>query len=261
MRKLLYAISLTAFLFFFSNLASAQTINNSADLEKFYKAYFHNKQSRDALVKSYCTDSIYQVWKKSESDEPLVLIYGDTYRGVTIRQIPKENQYHVAFGFWHQFTETFIPMASVDIYVDKGKIYKAEPSGTSISTSDINGTKWVSEVAYIEQSKDYYEFTQDTYIWHYEGGTHTYPYYLSNTIAGFFDHSNVGTGTKGKYLIKDVIGSKDYSDIIYFNKEAGVMITNPKNGFESYFIMKDKDTALEFFKTREFPVNSPKVSQ
>lgn len=52
MRKLLYTISLMAFLFFFSNLVSAQTINNSADLEKFYTEYFNNKQSRDALSKA-----------------------------------------------------------------------------------------------------------------------------------------------------------------------------------------------------------------
>ena len=39
------------------------------------------------------------------------------------------------------------------------------------------------------------------------------------------------------------------------------MIAKPKGGFENYFIMKDKDTALEFFQPREFPVNGPKVSQ
>ena len=260
MRELLYTISLTVFLFFFSNLASAQTINNSADLEKFYTEYFNNSQSREALVKSYCTDSVYQAWKESESDAPFVLFYCDTYTGVTIHKIPKENQYHVALGFWHPFTEAFIPTASVEIYVDKGKIYKAEPSGASISTSDLEGTKWQLEITYKERSKDYYEFTQDSYIWHYEGGTHTFPYYLSNSIAGFFDHSKVGTGTKGKYLIKDVMGTKDFSDIIYFNKEAGVMIAKPKGGFENYYIMKDKDSALEFFKPREFPVNGPKVS-
>ena len=258
MRKLLYAISLTAFLFFFSNLASAQTINNSADLEKFYKAYFNNIQSRDALVKIFCTDSLYQVWKESETDEPFVRIYCNSYRGVSIRRIPKVNQYHVTFGSWHEFIGSFLPTASVEIYVDNnGKIFKAEPSVVSIFTSDLNGTKWISEAGYKTKSKEYKEFTQDKYIWHYEGGTHTFPYYLSKTIAGFFDHSKVGTGTKGYFLImyKGGGSGKDYYDIIYFNKEAGVMIAKPKGGYENYYIMKDKDTDVEFFKSREFPVN------
>ena len=260
MRKLLSTITLTALLFFFSNLVSAQTINNSADLEKFYTEFFNNRQSRDALVKSYCTDSIYKAWKVSESDAPLVYFDCDTYSGVTIRQMPKKNQYHVAFGFW-QFSNVFIPMQSEIINVDKGKIYKIRNAATPISTSDLNGTKWISETGYNTQSKDYYEFTQDTYIWHYEGGTHTYPYYMAKNIAGFFDHSKVGTGTKGQYIIKDKNRGKDYSYIIYFDKEEGVMITKRKGEFENYYIMKDKDTALEFFKPREFPVNGPKVSQ
>ena len=261
MRKLLSTISLTAFLFL-SNLASAQTISNSADLEKFYTEYFNKKQSRDALVKSYCTDSLYQVWKASESDAPLVHADYTTYSGITIRQIPKKNQYHVAFGFW-QFTDIFIPMTSMDIYVDNGKIYKTGNAATSVSTSDLNGTKWIPEVGYITKSKDYDEYTEDTYIWHYEGGTHTFPYYMSNNIAGFFDHSKVGTSTKGHYLImhNDARGAKDYYDISYFDKEAGVMIAKPKGGHEIYYIMKDNETAIEFFKPREFPVNGPKYSQ
>lgn len=193
-----------------------------------------------------------------------LIVHGDrnTFSGITIRQIPKKNQYHVAFGFW-QFTHTFIPVTSVDIYVNKGKIYKAENTATSISTSDLNGTKWIPETGNITQPKDYKEFTQDTYIWHYERGSHTFPYYLSNTLAGFFDNSKVGTGTKGHYLIihNDARGKKDYYDIFYFDKEAGVMIAKPKGGFEIYFIMKDNETAVEFFKPREFPVNGPKYSQ
>ena len=260
MRTLLHTISLTAFLFI-SSLVSAQTINNSADLEKFYKAYFNNIQSRDALVKIFCTDSLYQVWKESETDEPFVRIYCNSYRGVSIRRIPKVNQYHVSFGSWHGFIGSFLPTASVEIYVDNnGKIFKAEPLGATISTSDLNGTKWIAETGYKPQSKIYkvyYEFTEDTFIRHYEGGTHTFPYYLSNTISGFFDDSKVGTGTKGYYLImnKKGGGGKDYYDIIYFNKEAGVMIAKPRGGYENYYIMKDNETAVEFFKSREFPVN------
>lgn len=257
MRTLLHTISLTAFLFF-SSLVSAQTINNSADLEKFYKAYFNNIQSRDALVKIFCTDSLYQAWKESETDEPFVRIYCNSYRGVSIHRIPKVNQYHVSFGSWHEFIGSFLPTASVEIYVDNnGKIFKAEPLGATISTSDLNGTKWISEAVYKTKSKQYKEFTQDKYIWHYEGGTHTFPYYMSKTIAGFFDHSKVGTGTKGYYLIMHKGGGsgKDYYDIIYFNKEAGVMIAKPRGGYENYYIMKDNETAVEFFKSREFPVN------
>lgn len=50
-------------------------------------------------------------------------------------------------------------------------------------------------------------------------------------------------------------GGKDYDDIIYFNKEAGVMIAKPRGGYENYYIMKDKDIDVEFFYPREFPVN------
>ena len=256
MRKLLYAISLTAFLFFFSNLASAQTINNSADLEEFYKAYFHNKESRDALVKSYCTDSLYQVWKASESEEPFVFGGCDNYRGVSIRQLPKDNQYYVSFGIWFLGENDFRSHEGVAISVDKGKISKINHEVT-ISSSQLIGTKCQYE--HDRKSKEYYEYKEGERIWHKEdGGSYSYPYYLTDTIPTKFDYSKVGTTTKGRYYVE--INSKweilYCHPIQYFNKEEGLMILDGH-----VYIMKDKDIPTKFFQPREFPVNGPKVSQ
>jgi len=247
-------------LFFFSNNTSAQTISNSADLEKFYKAYFHNKQSKDALVKGFCTDSIYQAWKESESDEPFVFGGYDKHRGVQIRQLPKDNQYFVSFGIWFLGDNDFRSHESVAISIDKGKINKANHHPeVSISTSDLNGTKWQSEIRYTKQSKDYYEYTQDTQIWHHDdGGTFSYPYYLTDTIPTKFDYSKVGTTTKGRYYVEinPKWGDLYCEPIHYFNKEEGLMILGGH-----VYLMKDKDIPSKFFKPREFPVNGPKVSQ
>ena len=259
MRKLLSTISLTAFLFL-SNLASAQTISNSADLEKFYTEYFNKKQSRDALVKSYCTDSLYQVWKVSGSDEPFVFGGCDKHKGVAIRQLPKDNQYYVSFGFWFLSIDDFRSSDGVAISVDKGKINKVNHHPeVSISTSDLNGSKWQVEIDYTKQSKEYDEYTQDTQIWHREDkSTFSYPYYLTDTIPTKFDHSKVGKTTKGQYFVKINPKWEDlYCDpIYYFNKEDGLMILG-----EHIYIKKDKEIPAEFFKPREFPVNGPKYSQ
>ena len=258
MRTLLHTISLTAFLLF-SYLVSAQTINNSADLEKFYTEFFNNRPSRDALVKSYCTDSLYQAWKVSGSDEPFVFGGCDSYRGVSIRLLPKDNLYYVSFGFWKLGLDDFREIDGVAIYVDKGKINKVnQHPEVSISTSDLNGTKWQLKLRYTKQSKDYYEYTQDTEIWHREdGGTSSYPYYLTDTITTEFDHSKVGKNTKGQYYVKinQKWGDLYCYPIHYFNKEEGLIIQGGH-----IYIMKGKDISVKFFNPIDFPVNGPKVS-
>ena len=255
MRTLLHTISLTAFLFF-SSLVSAQTINNSADLEKFYKAYFNNIQSRDALVKIFCTDSLYQAWKVSGSDEPFVFGGCDKHKGVEIRQLPKD-KYFVSFGFWFLGINDFRLSDGVAISVEKGKINKVNHHPeVSISTSDLNGTKWQLKIDYTDQSKDYYEYTQDTQIWHHDdGGTFSYPYYLTDTIPTKFDHSKVGKTTKGRYFVEinPKWGDLYCDPIYYFNKEEGLMIRG-----EHIYIMKGKDIPAEFFEPRDFPVNGRK---
>lgn len=256
MRKLLYTISLMAFLFFFSNLASAQTINNSADLEEFYKAYFHNKQSRDALVKGFCTDSIYQAWKESESDEPFVFGGCDKHRGVQIRQLPKDNQYYVSFGIWFLGDNDFRSHESVAISIDKGKINKINHE-VSISSSQLIGIKCQYEHG--STPKEYNEYKERERIWHRENGsTFSYPYYLTDTIPTKFDYSKVGTTTKGRYYVEinPKWGDLYCEPIHYFNKEEGLMILSG----DIYYIMKGKEIPKKFFKPREFPVNGPKYS-
>lgn len=255
MRTLLHTISLTAFLLF-SSFVSAQTISNSADLEKFYTEFFNNRQSRDALVKSYCTDSLYQAWKVSESDEPFVFGGCDKHRGVQIRQLPKDNQYYVSFGIWFLGDNDFRAHESVAISIDKGKINKINHE-VSISSSQLIGIKCQYEHG--SNPKEYYEYKEGEQIWHKEdGSTFSYPYYLTDTIPTKFDKSKVGITTKGRYLV--CINPKWeilYCDPIhYFNKEEGLMILG-----DHVYLMKDKDIPSKFFKPRDFPVNGPKVSK
>ena len=262
MRKLLSTTTLTALLFFFSNLASAQTINNSADLEKFYTEFFNNRQSRDALVKGYCTDSLYQAWKASSSDEPFVFGGCDNHSGVQIRQLPKDNQYYVSFGYWFLGDDDYRANEGVTISVDKGKINKINHQ-VSLSISDLSGTKWQHVIKRVDKPSDYYEidneydeYTNNAKIWHKKYGKNpSYHYYLTDTIPTKFESSKVGTATKGQYYIEE--GAELYSSpIYYFNKEEGLMILSG----DIYYIMKGKEIPKKFFKPREFPVNGPKYS-
>lgn len=116
-----------------------------------------------------------------------------------------------------------------------------------ISTSDLDSTKWehvasnnlwpdlklqsnTSQEASSRQTsqrKPYYEYTQDSKIWHKsDATTATFPYYLSNTIPTKFDHSKVGKSTKGCYYIE--YNSKMDEFICYlilsFNKTEGTMV-------------------------------------
>ena len=73
----------------------------------------------------------------------------------------------------------------------------------TISTPDLSGTKWQLSVDYDSQSKEYFEYTQKTKIWHKKDGSSiTYPFYLSNTIPTKFENRKVGTTTKGCYYVQ-----------------------------------------------------------
>ena len=72
-----------------------------------------------------------------------------------------------------------------------------------ISTSDLNGTKWK-----IKSSSDgYYVYTAEKEIWYDDKGKpHSSPYYLSDQPiysyeGSLFDHSKVGKGTTGCYIV------------------------------------------------------------
>ncbi len=72
-----------------------------------------------------------------------------------------------------------------------------------ISTSDLIGTKWQTTKQYDDQSKVYYEYTQEKRIKHKSNGsTFASPYYLSNTIPAKFDYTKVGIITKGCYYVE-----------------------------------------------------------
>lgn len=121
-----------------------------------------------------------------------------------------------------------------------------------ISTSDLDGTKWelvasnnlwpdlklqseASKEAKSQQAslrKPYYEYTQDSMIWHRsDATTATFPYYLSDTIPTKFAHSKVGKSTKGCYYIE--YNSKLDEFICYlilsFNKTEGTMVHKLEN--------------------------------
>ena len=74
----------------------------------------------------------------------------------------------------------------------------------SISTSQLNGTKWRIEGS---TSGSSYEYTMSQRIWHRRDSTFSvYPYYLTDTpITSYeysrFDHSKVGRETSGRYLV------------------------------------------------------------
>ena len=116
-------------------------------------------------------------------------------------------------------------------------IYMANAQVT-ISTSDLKGTKWQLDRDYDNNSKVFYEYTQEAKIRHYDdGSTYAYPYYLSNTIPTKFDYTKVGRSTKGCYYIEIIplTGEISCFTIKNFNKTRGEMILKleDKNYIES----------------------------
>ena len=97
----------------------------------------------------------------------------------------------------------------------------------TISTSDLNGTKWQTARQYDNQSKDYFEYTQRVKIWHgSDGSTFEYPYYLSKSKQTKFDYTKVGKSTEGNYYVEiDPKSGEIYCcSIKYFSKTDGKMV-------------------------------------
>ena len=99
----------------------------------------------------------------------------------------------------------------------------------SISTLQLNGTKWRIEGS---TSGSSYEYTMSQRIWHRRDSTFSvYPYYLTDTpITSYeysgFDHSKVGRETSGRYLV--TLNTKQ--KIVYcasiesFDKKKGIFV-------------------------------------
>lgn len=74
----------------------------------------------------------------------------------------------------------------------------------SISTSQLNGTKWKIKGS---SSGSVYEYSRSQNIWHRnDGSSFTYLYYLTDTPTtsheyAAFDYSKVGKRTKGRYIV------------------------------------------------------------
>ena len=96
-----------------------------------------------------------------------------------------------------------------------------------ISTSDLNGTKWRDK----HTPRGYDAYTAEKEIWYDEKGkSHPSPYYLTDQPiysyeGSLFDHSKVGKGTKGCYMIiYDALANVIFCySIEQFDREKGVM--------------------------------------
>ena len=99
----------------------------------------------------------------------------------------------------------------------------------SISTSQLNGTKWKIKGS---TSGSFDQYTTSQIIWHRRDSTFSvYPYYLTDTpITSYeysgFDHSKVGRETSGRYLV--TLNTKQ--KIVYcasiesFDKKKGIFV-------------------------------------
>ena len=100
----------------------------------------------------------------------------------------------------------------------------------SISTSQLNGTKWKIKGT---SSGSVYEYSTSQRIWHRnDGSSFTYLYYLTDTPItsceySAFDNSKVGKQTKGRYIV--TLNPKQ--KVVYcatiqsFDKKKGTFIT------------------------------------
>lgn len=83
-----------------------------------------------------------------------------------------------------------------------------------VSCSDLDGTKWRVVEDYTDEwgihytgspEGEFYEFTTETKILHYEDGTYsTYQYYITNSTSKpkKFDFNKVGSKGKGQYIVQ-----------------------------------------------------------
>lgn len=109
-----------------------------------------------------------------------------------------------------------------------------------ISSSDLIGTKWQTAKQYDDQSKVYYEYTQEKRIKHKSNGnSFASPYYLSNTIPTQFDYTKVGIITKGCYYVEinPKSGTIYCCSIKQFNKVDGTMTLKYVDGDDITYIM------------------------
>ena len=100
----------------------------------------------------------------------------------------------------------------------------------TISTSQLNGTKWKIKGT---SSGSVYEYSTSQNIWHRnDGSSFTYLYYLTDTpITSYeysaFDNSKVGKQTKGRYIV--TLNPKQKvvycASIQSFDKKKGTFIT------------------------------------
>lgn len=106
-------------------------------------------------------------------------------------------------------------------------INTTKAQSVTISTSDLDSTKWQTARQYDSQSKVYYEYTRDKEVWHQsDGDTFAYPYYLSKSKPTKYDDTKVGVITQGCYLVElnPKWGTFSCYSIKYFNKKEGTMV-------------------------------------
>ena len=130
MKKLLSAMSLMAFLAFFSINVSAQTINNADDLKNFYVKYLSDEspESIEALVSKYSTSSFNKEWKRIVIEiglyDPLTKGYFDDNELIkntlVIKDKQNKSQYEVSFNA-REYPDN-IKTESIIVFVENGKI-------------------------------------------------------------------------------------------------------------------------------------------
>lgn len=132
MKKILSAMSLMAFLSFFSINASAQTINNADDLKNFLVKYLSDESpgsdSLEALVSKYSTSSFNKEWKEIVIEiglyDPFTKGYFDDNELIkntlVIKDKQNKSQYEVSFNARKYPDE--IKTENVIVFVENGKI-------------------------------------------------------------------------------------------------------------------------------------------
>ena len=130
MKKILSAMSLMAFLSFFSINVSAQTINNADDLKNFYVKYLSDEspESIEALVSEYSTSSFNKEWKRIVIEiglyDPLTKGYFDDNELIkntlVIKDKQNKSQYEVSFNA-REYPDN-IKTESIIVFVENGKI-------------------------------------------------------------------------------------------------------------------------------------------
>lgn len=194
----------------------------------FYKEYIRLSVSKDSgsekkcmeLISKNCTSSFASTIKE-DSEEGMGLDYicceyvDDIDLSRSLDVIKDNNYYIVLFyanclqkdGLKHKLRiqlRISIDNDLISNVEDPFPTQRYENTQTTISTTDLTGTKWQTKAGYATRSSiEYYEYEDGQIIWHMEDGdANVYKYYLSETIPTKFDFSKVGTSTKGNYLVQ-----------------------------------------------------------